>query len=296
MPKVRITGPVRDADDDEEDVRPARSGIPAHKIPYSVAWFRERFATYAFGTIVTGAVMVTAASWMGGSLGAFGTRLGSGFNVIMKSAGLSVTKVVVPGLDDVLTKRVLTAANVRIGENMFGADPYVIKRRVEKIEAIGSVKVFRMWPGQISIIADPRDPVALWRTDGDWRVIDQKGRSFANVDPKQFMNLPRIEGASAAEAANGLLAALEKYPNLKVRMDMATRVSARRWNLHFKSGTEVVLPEDARMGEAFAKLNLLDAQHRVLDMPVARIDARHPERFALRPTGGLPTDPPAGGA
>src|SRR5262245_36351537 len=115
MPKVRIAGPVRDDDDDDDDVRPARS-IPAHKIPYSVAWFREKFATYAFGTIVTGAVMVTAASWMGGSLGAFGTRLGSGFNVIMKSAGLSVTKVVVPGLDDVLTKRVLTAANVRIGE------------------------------------------------------------------------------------------------------------------------------------------------------------------------------------
>jgi cell division protein FtsQ len=298
MPKMnrpRIAGPVRSRDDDDEDNRPART-IDPRKIPYSVAWFREKIALYAFGTVVCGAVMVTAAAWMGGSLGAFGQRLGSGFNVIMRSAGLAVENVSAPGLDDVLKAKVLKASGLRIGENMFGADPYVIKKRVETIEAIGSVKVYRLWPNQISIIADPRDPVALWYNNGEWRVIDQKGRSFANVDPKNFMHLPQVEGANAAEAASGLLDAMSDYPDLKVRMVTAHRVGSRRWDVKFKGGAEVALPDDARMRDALASLNLLNAKDRLLDLPVARVDARHPERFALRPTPGLPQTPPTGGA
>ena len=34
----------------------------------------------------------------------------------------------------------------------------------------------------------------------------------------------------------------------------------------------------------------MQAQSRVLDLPVTRIDARHPERFALQPVPGGPGD------
>lgn len=294
MPKVRIAGPVRDRDDDDD--APPRPIHPS-KIPYSVAWFREKIAVYAFGTIVCGAIMVTAAAWMGGSLGAFGKKLGNGFNVIMQHAGLAVTQVSVPGLDEPLQAKVLKAAAIRVGENMFAADPYAIRKRVETLEAIGSVKVYRLWPNQISIIADPRDPIALWNTNGQWHVIDQKGRSFANVDPAQFMHLPQVEGDRAAEAAASLLATIHEYPDLAVRLKSATRVGGRRWDVKFQGGAEVALPDDARMNDAFASLNLLNARNRLLDLPVARVDARNPERFALRPTPGLPTtEPPIGGA
>lgn len=292
MPKVsrpRIAGPVRD---DDEDDRPARSSVRAKDIPYSVAWFREKVATYAFGTVVCGAVMVTAAAWMGGSLGKFGQRLGNGFNVLSQHAGLAVTHVEAPGLDPALTEKVLKVADVKLGENMFGADPHRIRDKVETIEAIGSVKVFRLWPNQISIIADPREPVALWRENGEWRVIDQKGRSFANVNPKDFMHLPRVEGSHAAEAAPGLLATISEFPNLRDRFETATRINGRRWNVTFEGGIEAVLPDDARMKGAFAEINLINAQHRLLDLPVARIDARHPERLAMAPIAGAPSADP----
>lgn len=297
MAKVtpRIKGPRRDADD-----APPAPPMRPRDIPYSVAWFRQQFATYAFGTIVCGAMMVTAAAWMGGSLGAFGQRLGAGFNVLMQHAGLSVEKLVVVGLEPTVEARAIELAGVRVGDNMFGADPYAIRRRVETLESVAGVSVHRLWPDQVTIVADAREPIALWRMDGEWRVIDQKGRAFANVNPDDFLHLPRVEGRDAAEATASLLATMSDYPDLRVRVESARRVSGRRWDVKFDNGPEVALPDDARMGEALAALNLLNAQHRVLDLPVSRVDARHPERFALRPAPGLPaaslTGPAIGGA
>lgn len=297
MPKVkkgqpRIKGPVEHDEDDDMPPHPVR----AAKMPYSVLWFREKFATYALGTIVCCAAMVAAAAWMGGSLGQFGKRWENGLTVIMRSAGLAVKDVRVVGLDPVVEERALKVAAVRVGESMMSADPYAIKARVETLEAVDKVKVLRMWPDQITIVADPRQPIALWENNGEWRVIDQRGRTFAEVDPKDFVQLPHIKGPDAAEAAAGLLTLMADYPDLSIRMSSATRISGRRWDVKFRGGADVALPEDARLKEALADLNLLQARNRLLDLPVTHIDARHPERFALRPTPGAPSDPLTGGA
>ena len=296
MPRVkrpRIKGP--DYDDEDFDDGPAPSPVHARNIPYSVAWFRDRVATYALGTIICGASMLALAAWMGGSLGAFGKTFGNGVDVIFRSAGLSIEKVSVIGLDPLVEERALSASGVRVGGNMLTADPYAIKARVEKLDAVSGVKVHRLWPNQITIIADPREPIALWQGEGEsWRVIDQKGRTFAEADPTKYMHLPRIVGQDASEAAATLVTAMADYPDLAARMETAYRTGGRRWDVKFRAGAEVALPEDARLVDALGALNLMQANTSVLDLPVTRIDARHPERFALRPTPGGP--PPPGGA
>jgi len=300
MPKVRrprISGP--DYEDDDRDDGPAPGPAPRPRdIPYSVAWFRDRIATYALGTIICGAAMITCAAWMGGSLGVFGERLNGGFDVIMRSAGLAITKINVVGLDPPVEQKTREVAGVTVGGNMLTADPYVIKKRVETLDAVSGVKVHRMWPNTITIIADPRQPIALWQGEGgkDWRVIDQKGRTFAQVNPDDFVKLPRIVGDGAATSAATLVTAMQDYPDLAARMDTAYRVGGRRWDVKFKGGADVIMPEDDKLVPALDALNLMQARNRVLDLPVTRIDARHPERFALRPTAGAPEPPPAGGA
>ncbi len=298
MPKVkrpRIKGP--DYDDDDFDEAPRGRPVAARDIPYSVAWFRDRAATYALGTIICGAAMLALAAWMGGSLGAFGNRFGNGVDVISRSAGLSIKQINVVGLDPLVEEKARQVAGVYIGGNILTADPYTIKQRVEKLEAVSGVKVHRFWPNQITIIADPREPIALWQGEGDdWRVIDQRGRTFAEVDPQQYLHLPRLVGSDAAASAATLVTAMAEYPDLAARMETAYRVGGRRWDVKFRAGANVALPEDVKLVEALGALNMMQARTRVLDLPVTRIDARHPERFALRPTPGAPTVPPAGGA
>lgn len=291
MPKVkrpRIKGP--DYDDDYDDA--PQPTVRARDIPYSVAWFRDRIATYALGTIICGAAMVAVAAWMGGSLGAFGKTFNNGIDVIFRSAGLSIEKINVIGLDPLVEQKAREVVGVHVGGNMLMADPYAIRARLEKLDAVSGVKVHRLWPNQITIIADPREPIALWQGEGnDWRVIDQRGRTFAQVDPEKYMHLPRIVGQNAAESAATLVTAMSDYPDLSARMETAYRVGGRRWDVKFRGGANVALPEDEKLVEALGKLNLMQAQNRVLDLPVTRIDARHPERFALQPVPRGPGDP-----
>ena len=292
MPKVsrpRIKGP--DIDDDFDDMQPAAAGprVHARNIKYSVAWFRDRIATYALGTVICGAAMLTLAMWMGGSLGAFGKNFQNGVDVIFRSAGLSITRINVVGLDPLVEERTREMAGVTVGGNMLAADPYAIKKRVEQLEAVSDVKVHRFWPDQITIIANPRDPIALWQDEsGAFRVIDQKGRTLAEADPQKYMNLPRIAGEDAASAAATLVTAMAGFPDLAIRMESATRIGGRRWDVKFRSGGEVSLPEDHRLVEALNALNMMQARNRVLDLPVTRIDARQPERMALTPMAGTP--------
>ena len=299
MPKVkRPRSRDEDFDDDDDiDDRPAGPAVRARDIPWSVAWFRDRAATYALGTIICGAAMLTIAAWMGGTLGAFGKNFQNGVDVIFRSAGLSIQKIEVIGLDPLVEQRARELAEVHIGGNMLTADPYAIKTRVEKLDAVSGVKVHRFWPDRIMIIADPREPIALWQGEGgDWRVIDQKGRTFAEADPQQYLHLPRIVGQDASDAAATLVTAMQGFPDLASRMETAYRIGGRRWDVKFRDGAEVALPEDTQLVQALDALNLMQARTAVLDLPVTRIDARHPERFALRPVAGAPSAPPAGGA
>lgn len=295
MPKVkrpRIAGPA--GYDDELDAAPAASRAPrrARDVKYSVAWFRDRVATYALGTIICGAAMLTIAAWMGGSLGAFGQRWNSGLNVIAGWAGLAVQEVRVnPEVDPLMAEKVRTVASVRQGDSIMSADPYAIRDRLERIDSLGAVSVQRLWPNKIDIHVEQREPSALWQDkhNGDWRVIDQRGRVFAEADPAKFMHLPRVVGENAAESAAMLVTAMKEFPNLSSRMEMAYRIGGRRWDVKFKGRSDVVaFPEDARLLEQLEALNLMQAQNRVLDLPATRIDARHEKYIALQPMPGGP--------
>lgn len=291
MPRVKKP-PARpvEIDDDEDDAPPVRHHRASRGpyMPYSVMWLRQKFATYALGTLVGGAAMVTVAAWMGGSLGDFGTRLDTGFRVILKTVGLTVETVKVVGVEGVVKDKVLEVAAVARGDSMLSADPYRIKHRVEKLDAVGEVSVYRFWPDQVTIIAEAREPMALWEDETGWRVVDQRGRAFAEAEPAQFVKLPRVKGLEAAKAAPAFLTVLADFPDLRAKLDTAYRIGDRRWNVRFRGGVEVVLPEDARLKEALTALNLAEARNRLLELPLTRIDARNPDRFALRPAPGAP--------
>jgi cell division protein FtsQ len=249
---------------------------------------RDKASTYAFGTVVCGAAMVAMAAWMGGSLGGFGESIGSGFNVISRAFGVSVDKIVIVGLDPEIEEKARVAARIDSGDSMFAADPYAIQRRIEALDAVAGVSVHRFWPDQVTIIAETRSPLALWEKDGEWRVIDNNGRTFAKVDPEDFMTLPRVSGEGADQAAAGLLAVVADYPAISDRLETAYRVAGRRWDMRFKGGVSVSLPEDAGIKPAMQALNLLETRNRLLELPLVQIDARHPDRFALRPAAGAP--------
>ncbi len=317
MPKVRrpqIAGPAYDDRDGAPPPPRAQSHGSARRardIPYSVAWFRDRIATYALGTIICGALMLTIAAWMGGSLGAFGRNMTNGFNVIAGWAGMGIKGVEVcgpgrttqkpcPEIDGDVVTHVLAAADIKSGAAVIGVDPYAVRQQIEGLD-LGAVSVQRLWPDRIRIELDQREAVALWQEHdkgGAWRVVDQSGQAFADADLSKYAGLPHVVGANAGEAASSLVAAMSAYPNLKERLEVAYRVGGRRWDIKFSGRADLVaMPDDQKLKAALDCVNLLHAETGLLDLPAMRIDARADTcKLAIQPIPGAPADPLSGDA
>lgn len=205
---------------------------------------QARASSVFFGLVVITALIVASAAWMGGSLGAMGRRAGDVMDGAARTLGLSVRTVEVVIADPVLRDRVRSAAMIEEGENMFRADPAGIRRRVEAIGDVVNVRVHRMWPDSVVILADPAIPVALWWSGEAWTVVDGLGRVRSDLDARAHSDLIRLAGAGAPQAAPQLFKALTRTQVLGQRVEGAVRRSGSRWTLKLSSGVLVHLPDE----------------------------------------------------
>ncbi|MEM9740575.1 MAG: cell division protein FtsQ/DivIB [Pseudomonadota bacterium] len=247
-------------------------------------------ASVVFGLAMILALIVAAAALMGGSLSQVESRMANTSDAVARSLGVGVSTVRVVGLerDPIVESDVRSAAMIEPGENMFRADPHAIKTRVEATRKVVNVKVHRLWPDQVVIMADPAQPMALHHNGDDWLVIDTLGREMAEASPSDFTHLPRIAGEGAEAAAFELLVHLDVVPELSSRIVFAERVAARRWDLHLNGGAVAMLPRDGDLGDALATLVELDTALPNVAARTHRIDLRSKARVFVTPVS-LPT-------
>ena len=166
---------------------------------------------------------------------------------------------------------------------MFRADPKLIRHRVEGTRKVLNVRVHRLWPGQIVIIADAAEPVALWHDGKEWTVVDGLGRILPDANADDHKTLVRLAGLGAPLAAPALVKALKEAPDVAARLAIATRVADRRWDVRLVNGATVRLPEDTGMESALARLTKLQTRTALLQRPVTMIDLRNKGRVYLSP-------------
>ena len=254
-----------------------------------------RVSSVIFGIVMLVAILVATAAWMGGSLSQIGSRFGGFVDDGARVVGLDVKDVAVMGLEDnpVLAEEVRAAAMIEPGENMFRADPHLIRSRVEATNKVLNVRVHRLWPGQVVILADAAEPVALWHDGRQWQVVDGLGRVLPGARAEDHPELLRLAGKGAPEAAPLLTAALAAAPDITTRVAVATRVNARRWDMRFVNGVTVRLPEDDGLEPAMQRLAKLQVRAALTERPLEMIDMRSKGRVYLRPLQAAATTDPA---
>ncbi|MEL6955173.1 MAG: FtsQ-type POTRA domain-containing protein [Pseudomonadota bacterium] len=242
-------------------------------------------ASVVFGLVMIVALIVAAAALMGGSLSQMESRMANTTDAIARSVGVGVSTVRVVGLerDPVLEADVRSAAMIEPGENMFRADPHVIRARVEATRKVVNVRVHRLWPDQVVIMADPAQPLALFNDGEAWAVIDVLGREMAGASSADHAHLPRITGAAAPEAAFDLIASLGAFPALSDTVIYAERVAQRRWDLHLRGGAVAMLPRDAGLDRALNDLSVLTAETPALTVRTDRLDLRSAGQIYIAP-------------
>jgi cell division protein FtsQ len=173
-------------------------------------------------------------------------------------------------------------------EVMFGVNPSEIRARVADLPWVENVMVRRLWPDQIQIVITPRAASALWQENGRLTFMDASGRKLGPARVTSAQGLALVVGPNAGPAAPALFAALAPYREVASRTSAAIRVGDRRWTLRLKTGGDILLPEADMVG-AIAQLNQLQASHKLLDRPFARLDMRTPGTLILRPPIFRPT-------
>jgi cell division protein FtsQ len=159
-----------------------------------------------------------------------------------------------------------------------------IRREVEALSRVEAAQATVAPGGALVIQLHERTPVALWRVDGELKLVDKSGVVIDLAESRSDrLDLPLIVGAGAERAVAEALALHERARPLWPRLRGLVRVGKRRWTVALDRGQAIYLPEkapDAALSQAIS----LDYSDDLLSRDVAVVDLRNPARPVLRLT------------
>lgn len=210
-------------------------------------------------------------------------RMWLGAAASVAGLGLEVKSVSVEGLKNMPKLDVYRAALNGPTNSMLGLDVDEARARVLELPWVADAKVRRVLPDQLHIQVSERTPFALWQDGAQLVVIDPQGLVLDTRQLRRFARLPLLSGPSANVQAKELWAAIAPYPELAGQVVAAAYIGQRRWDVRFKTGEELALPEGrAAMDTALATFDRMNNQTRLLGKGFARFDMRLPDKLVVR--------------
>lgn len=245
----------------------------------------NNLSSVLLGLAIVLGLLIALTAFLGGSIFKLEQRWSNAVDSLSRHASISVQMVEVRGLEDneALSRRVRDAAMIVSGENMFRADPYRIRQRVEATQLVTNVRVYRLWPDSVVIRADAAMPSALWFDGEGWQVVDRFGETMPDRPPRLYSDLIRIAGPGAPDALLFLKEQLAADPDLSARIDVGYRISNQRWNLELTDGTLLKLPRDRDLAISLERLSQPDVRDLLGQSNLASIDLRLIDRIIVSP-------------
>lgn len=200
------------------------------------------------------------------------------------AAGFEINHVEVQGAREVPRIMVYNAALGGVSNPLLGADLAAIRAELRRHPWVADASVSRQLPDTLVVRLTERKPVALWQHQHRFRLIDISGRVLATERLERFAGLPLIVGPGANLQVADWLALTGTSPRLASRIEAGVLVGARRWNIHFKSGETLALP-DTPEGARAALTRFAGLEEQL--PPNRKLLGTHFERFDMRVPGQL---------
>ncbi len=259
---------------------PSRIGLAFSKL-FAIVPIRtetiERAITVCTILLIGGAVI--AAATFAGLPGFVGEQMAHAAG----RAGFKVRLVEVVGVKRMEALNVHAIALKEHSTAMPLVDLARIRNELMQYSWIEDARVSRRLPDTLVVDIVERKPAAIWQNRQRLSLVDAKGVVLERVDPRAMPDLPLVIGERANGQVASLGALLENVPALKPSLDGATWVGNRRWDLRFKSGETLFLPEGEDMAAiALAKFQKMDGTDRLLGRGFARFDMRDPQKMFVR--------------
>ncbi len=201
-------------------------------------------------------------------------------------AGFEVRHVEIAGVREMNKLPIYEAALSGSSNAMLKADLPAIRTRLLALPWVADASVGRRLPDTLTIQIVERRPVALWQHQQRFALIDITGRPLTSKGLDRFAALPVVVGPGANLRVREMLAMTAAAPALSDKVDAAVLVGGRRWDVKFKSGETLALPDTPAAATAafkrFAKLEAgLSEDRKLLGGRFERFDMRLPGQMTV---------------
>lgn len=201
-------------------------------------------------------------------------------------AGFEVARVRVTGVErlskQAVYERVLGEQErpmplVEVGE---------IRERLLELSWVKDARVSRQLPDLLRIDIVEREPHAVVRKPDRLILVDATGHELEPISGKAAKDMLVISGPGAQKQVAELGRLLDAAPALLPQIAAAEWIGNRRWNLTFKTGQLLALPEGDQGPAALVKFAEMDGRNRLIGGKAVAIDMRVPDRAYLRCADG----------
>jgi cell division protein FtsQ len=197
------------------------------------------------------------------------------------SLGFHISEIALVGEHEINREDILSLAGITGRSSLLFLDAAQTRLRLLTNPWIAQAAVLKLYPNRLRIEIKERKAFALWQKDGRVNLIADDGTVLETYVPERFTALPLVVGDGAEHAAQDILELLKRYPTIAKLVDASVLVAERRWNLHLKSGLEVLLPE-GEPAQALTLLVDLDRDKKLLSRNIVTVDLRLPDRVTVR--------------
>lgn len=207
---------------------------------------------------------------------------------IAADAGFEVKGFRVTGTSRMDEGEVYALISDQLGKPMPEVDLAAVRTRIrDKLPWVADARVSAQLPHTLAIDIVERTPHAVLEKPDRLVLIDAGGVELETIARDKAKGMLRLAGPGAGQQAARLETLLAAAPALSPQVEAAEWVGNRRWNLTFKTGQLLALPEgEAEAARALVKFARLDGQNRLIGGKVLAFDMRSPPRLYMR----LPDD------
>jgi len=252
-------------------------GIAA--LPVSEARLHQVF----LAAILGGAAVL---AWVVASMAGVPAMATAQLAAVAGDAGFEVRRVEVRGVKRMNELKVYEKVLAERDRAMPLVDVGRVRDDLLQLSWVEDARVSRQLPDTLVVDIVERSPRAVLKKPGRYVLIDAAGHELEPVPAERARGMLALSGPGAGKQIAALDKLLEAAPALKPQVREAEWVGNRRWNLTFKTGQVLALPQGGTAGaSALVSFAKLDGVNRLLGGQVAYFDMRAPDRIYLRVPG-----------
>lgn len=248
-------------------------------LPFSEGQLHRIFLAMILGVVAVGL-------WMAASFAGVPAMARDQVAVFAHDAGFELHNVNVRGTNNLNELKIYQIALGDRNRAMPFVDVDALRERLLALSWVEDARVSRQLPDTLVIDVVERKPVAVLQKIDRLVLIDKDGIELEAVSEDRAKGKLRLKGPGAGRQVAALSELLEAAPALRPKVKGAEWVGNRRWNLTFKTGQILALPEGKDVSaKALITFAQLDGRNRLLGGKAVAFDMRAPDRIYLRLPG-----------